>query len=210
MNADGSHREQRPRCTGAVLAGGRALRLGGIAKGLEQVGKERMIDRAIGALRDAADDVVISANADDAVHWSPQLAVVRDAEAGAGAIGGILAVIDATDGAVVTMPWDMPFVPGSLVRALREAGELHDAEAVLPMSDSAWGVEPLVGWFSPWCATAIAARLRAGDARAGAWLEDVRVMRIDSAPWGEPAKLFFNVNTPDDLAQAQRMIAEDS
>jgi molybdopterin-guanine dinucleotide biosynthesis protein A len=206
----GPRREQRARCTGVVLAGGRALRLGGIAKGLEPVGTARMIDRAIDALAEAADDVVISANADDAVHWVPRLAVVRDAESGAGAIGGILAAIDATEGAVITVPWDMPFVPGSLLCALREAGEAADAEAVVPMRDNAWGVEPLVGWFSPWCAPVLASRLRAGDARAGAWLEDVRAIRFDCSPWGDPARLFFNVNTPDELTQAQRMIAEGS
>ncbi len=203
-------RPARERCTGVVLAGGQGRRLGGIAKGLERVGTQRMLDRAITALREASDDVVISANADDAVTWSPSLAVIRDAAPGSGAIGGILAAIDATEGAVITMPWDMPFVPAALLRALRETGELHEAEAVLPMREGAWGVEPLVGWFSPWCAPAIAARLRAGDARAGAWLDDVRTMRVDCTPWGDAERLFFNVNTAEDLAQAQRMIAEES
>ena len=150
----------------------------------------------------------ISANADDAVRWLPSLAVIRDAVPGAGAIGGIAAAIDAADGAVLTVPWDTPFVPASLLRALRETGELHDVDAVVPSSRGAWGVEPLVGWFSPWCAPAIAARLRADDARAGAWLEDVRVMQLESSPWGNADRLFFNINTSQDLAQAQRMMAE--
>lgn len=198
----------RGRCTGVILAGGQALRLGGIAKGLERIGPHRLIDRVAAALGDAADQVVISANADDAVRWLPSLAVIRDAVPGAGAIGGIAAAIDAADGAVLTVPWDTPFVPASLLRALRETGELHDVDAVVPSSRGAWGVEPLVGWFSPWCAPAIAARLRAGDARAGAWLEDVRVMQLESSPWGDADRLFFNINTPQDLAQAQRMMAE--
>lgn len=210
MTPPSPQRDWRARCTGVVLAGGQALRLGGIAKGLERIGTHRMLDLVTAALGEAADDVVISANADDAVRWSPTLPVIRDAVPGSGAIGGILASIDATESAVLTVPWDTPFVPASLLRALRETGELHGAEAVLPTSSGAWGVEPLVGWFSPWCATAIAARLRAGDARAGAWLEDVRVMQLDSSPWGDADRLFFNINTAQDLAQAQRMLAEDA
>ena len=198
-------RAWRSRCTGVVLAGGGARRLGGIAKGLESVGGHRILDRVVRALADATEEVVISSNAEDAVRWVPTLAVVRDASPGAGAIGGILAAIDATESAVITLPWDMPFVPGTLLRALRETGELHEADAVLPASEGPWGVEPLVGWFSPWCAPAIADRLRAGDARAGAWLSDVRTMRVDCSPWGDAARLFFNVNTPDELTEAQRM-----
>ena len=53
----------------------------------------------------------------------------------AGAIGGIAAAIDAADGAVLTVPWDTPFVPASLLRALRETGELHDVDAVVLLAE---------------------------------------------------------------------------
>ena len=33
-------------------------------------------------------------------------------------------------------------------------------------------------------------------------------MQLESSPWGDAERLFFNINTPQDLAQAQRMMAE--
>ncbi len=35
----------------------------------------------------------------------------------------------------------------------------------------------------------------------------MRLIRVDAAPWGDPDVLFFNVNTPDNLARAQQIVA---
>ena len=56
----------------------------------------------------------------------------------------------------------------------------------------------------------IEARLAAGDRRVVAFYDDVRVARLDAervARHGDPALLFLNVNTPEDLARAERTAA---
>ena len=190
------------RCVGAVLAGGQGTRMGGIAKGLRPVGAHRMIDRAAAAIRDCTDDLVLVATHPSAAEWLPGVRVVRDARPGLGALSGIHAALASTDADVLVVPWDMPFVPAALLRALRDAGELEDADACAPLSRSPWGFEPLCAWFAQGVLPAVDSLLDAGDGRAGAIATHARLVTIDATHWGDPDELFFNVNTPEDLALA--------
>jgi molybdopterin-guanine dinucleotide biosynthesis protein A len=198
------------RCIGAVIAGGRGTRMGGRAKGLERVGSVRMIDRVASALRGAADDLILVANNPSASTWLADTRVVRDSYADVGALGGIhAALVDAiahTDADLLVLPWDAPFVPAALLILLRRSGELADADAAVASSPGRWGFEPLCAWYTPTCRTAIEQRLDAGDLRAGAWLDDVNAIRVDVSEFGDPARLFFNVNTDDDLREADALV----
>jgi molybdopterin-guanine dinucleotide biosynthesis protein A len=100
--------------------------------------------------------------------------------------------------------WDMPFVPAALLAELRARGA--GADVVVPESDSKRGLEPMCAWYAPACLAAIERRLDAGDRRVIAFYEDVRVDRMDAATvarFGDPARIFLNVNTPDDLGLAE-------
>ena len=191
-----------PRCTGVLLAGGRAQRFGGLAKGLERVGGIRIIDRATTALREAADDLMIVANNPLAHEWMPGVQTVADVKTGAGALGGLHAALVASGTDVLVLAWDSPFVPGPLLRALRDAGELNEADAAVPSSGSPYGFEPLCAWYSARCLPAIEEAIATGDLRAGAWQPAARTVHLDVSAWGDTNALFFNVNTSDDLAQA--------
>ncbi len=189
-------------CTGAIIAGGRATRLGGIAKGLEPVGGARMIDRVAAALREACDELIIVANDPGAIDWIPGVRVVPDERSGVGALGGVHAALAHATGAALVLAWDSPFVPGALLRALREAGEREGADAAVPVSASPWGFEPLCAWYRTSCAPIVGRHLDSGDLHAGSWLRDVQSVQVQSSPWGDPDEIFFNVNSADDLATA--------
>ena len=78
---------------------------------------------------------------------------------------------------------------------------------MLPESGGPRGMEPLCAVYGPACAPAIERRHAAGDHRAIAFHDDVRVGTLPLAHvalLGDPARLFFNVNTPEDLERAQR------
>jgi molybdopterin-guanine dinucleotide biosynthesis protein A len=201
----GGERERR-HCTGAILAGGRAARLGGRAKGLERVGGVRILDRVADALREACDEVLLVANDDAAAAWLPGVRIVRDVRPNAGALGGIHAALANAPDAILALSWDSPFVPGALLRALRDAGELDDADAAVPSSDSPWGFEPLCGWYGPRCRAAVERALDAGEREAGGWQAGVLTLRMDASAWGDPGWLFFNVNSADDLVHAQSLV----
>jgi molybdopterin-guanine dinucleotide biosynthesis protein A len=197
------------RCTGVILAGGAASRYGGRPKGLEQVGGQRVIDRVADALRGATDDLLLIANEPAARDWIPGILVATDVRLNCGSLGGIHAAIVRAASPVLVVAWDMPFVPPALLRALRDAGS--GADAAVPESGSRRGVEPLCAYYTPACVPAIERRLEADDRRVIAFFEDVRVARLredEVRRFGDPAVLFMNVNTPDDLALAERHAAD--
>lgn len=106
---------------------------------------------------------------------------------------------------VLCVAWDLPFLTAPLVSALIEGSAGFDA--FLPESGGPRGVEPLCAVYGPACAPAIERRHAGGDDRAIAFHDDVRVGTLPLARvtrLGDPARLFFNVNTPDDLERAQR------
>ena len=193
------------RCTGVILAGGAASRYGGRPKGLERVGGRRVIDRVADTLREAADDLLLIANDPASREWLPGVPTASDVRTNCGSLGGIHAAIVRAAGPVLVIAWDMPFVPPALLRRLRDSSAR--ADAVLPESGSRRGLEPLCAYYSPSCVPAIERRLDAGDMRVVSFFDDVRVERVperEVRTFGDPAVLFMNVNTPDDLALAER------
>lgn len=195
-------------CLGVILAGGGATRFGGEPKGLREVEGMRIIDRVAEALRDVCDELLLVANAPDATSWLPGVRVARDLRVGDGALGGLHAAVAHANGAgALVVAWDMPFVPSGLLRALRALGEAG-ADVAAPASESSGrGVEPLCAWYGPRCLAAIERRLDAGDRRVVSFFDDVTVARLgaeDVARWGAVERMFWNVNTPDDLPAPPR------
>jgi molybdopterin-guanine dinucleotide biosynthesis protein A len=192
---------------GAILAGGAASRFGGKPKGLERVGGERILDRLFTGLRAVTGTTpVLIANAPGAAAWAPGLTVIPDPRPNCGSLGGIYAAVTAGDGPVLLVAWDMPFVTVELLEALRDGA--GDCDVYLPESGGRRGVEPLCGVYGPACAAPIAERLDQEDYRAIGFHEAVRVgqLPLDTVRrFGDPEMLFFNVNSPDDLAQAEEM-----
>lgn len=195
------------RAGGVILAGGGATRYGGKPKGLEIVGGRRVLDHLVDAFVTALGELpLLVANAGDAATWRPELRVAVDVRPGSGALGGIYTAVVEGPAPVVVIAWDMPFVTPSLIQAL--AGGLADHDAFLPESDGRRGVEPLCAAYGPACRAAIEESLDRGDLRAVAFHRAVNVGILPLAgvrALGDPARLFFNVNTPDDLAEADAL-----
>jgi len=191
----------------AILAGGAASRYGGRPKGLERVGGERILDRLAEDLRTViGSPPVLVANAEDAATWAPGLSVIRDPRPDCGSLGGIYAAVTAADEPVLLVAWDMPFVSPELLEALRDGA--GDYDVFLPESGGRRGIEPLCGVYRPACAAPIARHLDDEDYRAIGFHDAVRVghLPLDAVRrFGDPDVLFYNVNTPDDLAQAEEL-----
>ena len=191
-------------CTGVILAGGAASRYGGLPKGLEKVGGQRIIDRVAIALQDVTDDLLLVANQPEASTWLPGVPVGADIVPNAGGLGGIHAALHHAGSAVLVVAWDMPFVPSGLLSRLRELGD--GVDVAVPESGSRRGVEPLCAFYAPSCLPAIEHSLAMDDLRVVGFHASVRVARLPAdevSAFGDPALLFMNVNTPDDLAIAE-------
>jgi len=192
-----------------VLAGGAARRYGGSPKGLLTVGGRRILDRVVDAVQAVTGTPpLLIANASDAAAWRPDLKTLADARPGLGTLGGIYTAVTAAPGPVLCVAWDMPFVPEALLRVLCDRMATGSYDAVLPESSGRRGLEPLCAVYGPACASAIARRLDQGDLMAISFHADVRVGIVPLAEvrrFGDPDELFFNVNTPDDLARAEAL-----
>jgi molybdopterin-guanine dinucleotide biosynthesis protein A len=168
-----------------------------------------MLDTVVAALRAVCDDVVLAANDAAAPQWIPGLSVVRDRLPGTGGLAGVEAALQGAATGVVVVAWDMPFVTADLLRALASAAKVHRADLVIPESDSPYGFEPFCAFYSAALAPALAGFLESGGGAARDFVRQVpRVHRVpiaEVAKLGDPQRMFFSVNTPEDLERARAM-----
>lgn len=196
---------------GAILAGGESRRFGA-PKALAAVGGRRIVDRVRSALDEASiAPVVIVAN-QPALFAELHLPIRADRTPGLGPLAGIDAALrwaaeSGADGAVC-VSCDAPFISPALLReiALRAATGGR-CDAVVPDGGAAAnGLQPLCAWYSVRCLPAIARALSSADRSLRGLMGAVRAEVIagdEVRRCGDPAILFFNVNTRDDLARAE-------
>jgi molybdopterin-guanine dinucleotide biosynthesis protein A len=110
---------------------------------------------------------------------------------------------------VVTAATDTPFFPQDLVqRFLAEAG---DDENALLVAKSAEGVHPVFGLWPVSLAPALEDSLKQGMRKVGAWVAQQgarEVMFPQVEIGGQSVDPFFNINRPEDLAQADALLQE--
>jgi len=198
-----------PAIVGAILAGGLARRLGGGDKTLREVGGHTVLARLIERLRPAVTRLIINANDDPARFAAHGLPIVPDTLPDhPGPLAGVLAALDWTAASepsvlwVVTVPGDVPFPPKDLVTRLHEA-RLRDG-ARLACASSLGRTHPVVALWP----VSIRDELRLalterGIRQVGRFTEPYARVVVE---WNAtPVDPFFNVNTPEDLAEADRL-----
>lgn len=194
-------------CTAAILAGGRARRLGGLDKSALLIGRERIIDRQLAVLRQIADHLLLVAS-DPERYASLDVDVVPDLIPGAGALGGIYTALAASpDRQTLVIACDLPFLTPPFLQHLAAAG--RDADLAVPRTHD--GYQPLCASYSRACLEPIRRRIETGALKVADLLDDVRAREIgpDEIARFDPAgTLFFNINTPDDYARACALVEQ--
>ena len=196
---------------GVTLAGGRAERMGGGDKGLCTVGGKAILAQVIERVRPQVDALVLNANGDPARFAAFDLPVVPDSVPDfAGPLAGVLAGLDWAAAHhpqahyVVTAPADGPFLPRDLVRHLADTLAAEDAELVTAASGAQ--TYPVVGLWPVTLRTALRDALtKEGMHKVDAWTR--RFRRAAATFPAEPVDPFFNANTPEQLAEAERLAA---
>jgi molybdopterin-guanine dinucleotide biosynthesis protein A len=197
---------------GVVLAGGLARRMGGGDKARLRIGGRTILERVLARLKPQCAALILNANGDPARFADTGLAVVPDSIPGfAGPLAGILAGLDwvareAPDVAdVVTVPGDCPFLPEDLVARL-SAARAREAAPLACARSGEWR-HPVVGLWP------VALR---GDLRHALVAEGLRKIEAWTARQGVavadwpavPVDPFFNINTPEDAAEAERIAVQ--
>lgn len=198
---------------GVILAGGRARRMGGDDKGLRLLAGRPLLDHVLARLRPQADRIVLNANSDPARFARWQLPVVPDGVSGRpGPLAGVLAGMlwtgencqDTAD--IVTVPTDAPFIPHDLVVKLEDVR--RQAGAAIALAASGGRQHPVIGLWPVRLAPMLAAALAAGERRVGAWALAQGAATADWPIAGHDP--FLNLNRPEELAEAERMLRAET
>jgi len=185
---------------GLILAGGESSRLND--KCWQSVGGVPMITRVLQAVAPVTDQVLV-VGGDQAPNG---IQSVPDEQPGTGPLAAIATGMRAAAADLyLVASCDIPFITTELLQYLVDAA--RGVDAVVPtVADRD---QPLCAVYARGCLPAIGQALSSGRRRVDSFFADVQVRRIaeaELAQFGSPERLFFNVNTPHDLAQAQQMI----
>ena len=190
--------------TGVIQAGGKSTRMGGQPKALIELAGRRIVERVLDVMRAVADEVLLVTNTPD-LYAFLGLPTVPDVFPDGGSLGGIYSGLRAASGeCAFTVACDMPFLSPAVARlVLARAAE---ADVVAPRIAEQW--ETLHACYGKACLGPMERRLRAGQLKITGFFDEVRVLAISEeavARLADPAVVFMNVNTPDELARARAL-----
>jgi molybdopterin-guanine dinucleotide biosynthesis protein A len=202
-----------PATPGVLLAGGLARRMGGGDKPMRAIGGRTILARIIARLAPQCDGLILNANGDPARFAAFGLPVIADTVKDfPGPLAGILAALDWTAESRPEVSWvlsaaaDCPFLPRDLVARLHRARIAEGAQLAVAASDGQ--SHPVIGLWS--------VNLRE-ELRHALVKEDIRKIdrwtaryRLATVTWpATPLDRFFNANTMDDIAEAERLAELD-
>ncbi len=190
-------------CTGLILAGGDSRRMGRDKANL-LLGEQTLLLRVANVLQRSFPRVVVSVRQPHSGIPFPQ---VCDDPAFSGPLAGLAAGL-----ASVSTPWvfavacDMPFLTRPVIECL--AGHRSGYQAVVPVAQG--HPQPLAAFYAAGCLEVIRNQLAAGNSNSlRAVLNDLRVCYVDEAEMREAdpsLRSFFDLDTPDELAEAEKVI----
>jgi molybdenum cofactor guanylyltransferase len=191
---------------GAIIAGGHSTRMGGREKIFLELAGATLLERALSRLRFQVDGVVINANGDASRFAGTGVVVVEDVLTDMGTpLAGLHAALhygaSRGFGAVVTVPSDAPFLPLDLVKRLVEGGE----ESGAAIARSADQDHYLTGIWTTEMAKPLGRLIESEGMKR---VQDFVVQaKAETVVWAAvPHDPFFNINTPEDLAEAEMIV----
>ncbi len=201
----------QPATLGVILAGGLARRMGGGDKPLRTLAGKPLLDHVIARIAPQCDALVLNANGDPARFAQWNLPVIADSVTGfAGPLAGVLAALDWCAQHRPQIEWvlsvaaDCPFLPDDLVRRLHYERMAADAHLAVAASDGQ--THPVIGLWSVGLREDLRHALVVEDERKiDRWTARYRLATVE---WPvTPVDPFFNANRPDDLQEAERLLA---
>lgn len=197
-----------------LQAGGESRRMGRSKATVPFLG-EPLIWRGINRLLPLADEFIVTTNEpqnldflDDLVELG-KIRLVTDEYEQRGALRGVYTAINAASNEYVALvACDMIFPSRNLISAELEALMKEGTDAAVPRTKH--GYEPFHGVYRrSSCLPVVFEATEKGEARANGWLDKVKVSEFDGHRIAEAEPrggCFINVNTPEELADAQERI----
>ena len=189
--------------TAVILAGGEGRRLGGVEKALVKVSGRRLIDWTVAHLTPQCDKLALSLRADRPWADELQLPVLLDRPTSAvGPLGGVAAALHwaktltPTAAWVITVPVDLPFLPDNLIERLTAT------DTDIAVACSSGRAHHAVAAWRPHLSDSLADALKNGAMAIRQFQSKHKVAEV---AWStEQTDPFFNVNTPEDITEAEQ------
>ncbi|GJD60948.1 molybdenum cofactor guanylyltransferase MobA [Methylobacterium frigidaeris] len=203
-----------PPTLGVILAGGLSRRMGGGDKPLLRLGDRTLLERVVERLApQCSAGLILNANGDPARFRAFTGFVVPDSIPDApGPLAGVLAALDFCAAHHPDVPYvasvagDTPFLPHDLVARLHAARVRDGVEMAVAASGGQLHFVNGV-WAVGLRHDLRAALVERGLRRVGMWIARHNAAE---AAWGtEPVDPFLNLNTPDDVFAAERLLADE-
>jgi molybdenum cofactor guanylyltransferase len=195
---------------GVLLAGGQSQRMGGGDKNLRLLGGKPVLAHVIERAKPQVDALVLNANGDPQRFASFGLPVIADSITGfAGPLAGVLAGLDwaaknlPEAELVASFATDAPFFPRDLVSRLAVA--LEEGGFDLACAQSNGQAHPVFGLWPVSLRAALREALAGGMRKVDRWTARYKLVEVEFL--AEPVDPFFNANRPEDLAEAERLVA---
>ncbi len=212
----------RQQVVGVLLAGGQSRRMfadgpGHGDKGLLEIGGKPMLAHVIARIAPQVGALVINVNGDPARFASFGLPHVVDTIGGhVGPLAGVLAGMrwaaknQPQAALIATVSTDAPFIPEDLVARLAVARKVAGGGNFIALARSEGHLHPVIGLWPVSLADDLEAALQGGVRKVLAWTDRHGTLGVNFAPLevaGETVDPFFNANTPEELAEARRLLA---
>jgi len=210
VDVDGETDADPEKVAGVIISGGRSQRWGDGDKFLAKLNGKNLLEHVVSRIQPQTCFTVLNANQNVPAFRNLHLTVVPDTVVGdqgplAGVLTGLDWVRENLPGVkwVVTVPSDAPFLPRDLVARLLAA--VVDEGAELACAVSGGRTHPVIGlWPVALCDQLRQSLVFEGVRKIDAWTANFKLAQVE---WpSEPRDPFFNINTKDDLKEAEELI----
>jgi len=189
-----------------IQAGGESRRMGQDKALLPFLGRP-LIQRVIDRVDPLADELLVTTNRPEAYQFLG-LPLAQDVVPGRGPLGGLYTALSAASHPLVAVvACDMPFASPRLLEAEADLLLASGSDAVIPQTEG--GTEPFHAVYRrEACLPAIQAAIAADRWRVDAWFPQVKLRLMspeEFLPYDPGMTAFWNVNTPEELAQAEEL-----
>jgi len=192
-----------PTITGIILAGGRARRMAERDKGLIELEGQPLIKYAINALLPQVDQLLINANRNTERYGEFGFPVISDQITGfLGPLAGMAAALQKSNtDYILSVPCDTPWVPIDLANRMLEAIKRENAE--LCVAHDGERMHPVFALINKNRFTSLTKYLSTGERAVHRWCKQ---QHLAIADFSDQPKAFINVNTPEELAAAAKIV----
>lgn len=193
----------RKTITGIILAGGKNSRMG-VNKAFLNIDEKRIIDHILDIYRDIFSEIIIVTN-DPLIYTEfADAVIVTDIYKGKGSLGGIYTgLFHAQNDYAFVTACDMPFLNKDFIDFMLT--QIGPYDIIVPELKE--GFQALHAIYSRRCLPAIKKMIQSDNLKISALYKTIHALKIPEniiTPFNQDGRLFFNINTPDDLQACKK------